>query len=398
MKKYLSLLSLLALALCWYQAAYATASGAAASVTVTDGAITAISVTSGGTGYTAAPTVFILDTGGGTGASATATVSGGAVAAITVSAGGTGYTSSSTQVIFLPNVSDIGDAPTSTPGDVPTTTPDTGSLPSAPDSSPSSGSTFFGLATRGYIDTKSMVGGLNINGTESKKVMIRVKGPSMTLKNATLLPNPAMTVLKYDESSTSWATLFTSSDYGDHESASEAAERATGNNLEPVVITSLDPGVYSIQVKDETSQVGNANLEIYGIEGDTSTSTMFGIATRAYVENKPMVGGLNISGTDPKKVMIRVKGPSMTLKNATLLPNPTVTIKYYDESASAWTDVVTSNDFGDHSSATEYADRATGNALEPMVVVTLDPGVYSITVKDETSQHGNANLEIYEID
>jgi phage tail sheath protein FI len=58
---------------------------------VNDSGVAAITVTSGGTGYTSVPTVVF--TGGGTGATATATVSGGAVTGITNLVGGTGYTS-----------------------------------------------------------------------------------------------------------------------------------------------------------------------------------------------------------------------------------------------------------------------------------------------------------------
>ncbi len=70
-------------------------SGAAATATVSGGEVTAITITSGGTGYTSAPTISITG-GGGTGATATATVSGGEVTAIIITSGGTGYTSAPT--------------------------------------------------------------------------------------------------------------------------------------------------------------------------------------------------------------------------------------------------------------------------------------------------------------
>ena len=124
----------------------------------------------------------------------------------------------------------------------------------------------FGISTRGYIGEKPMVGGLNISGTESKKVLIRVKGPSMNLKNATLLPNPKVTILKLDDTTGTYSELLVSLDYGDHSSASAYADRATGNNLEPMIVETLEPGTYSIRVQDESDQVGNANLEIYEVE------------------------------------------------------------------------------------------------------------------------------------
>ena len=68
--------------------------GATATATVASGAVTAINVTAGGSGYPIAPTVVI--TGAGTGAAATANISGGVVVSVTVTAPGTGYTSAPT--------------------------------------------------------------------------------------------------------------------------------------------------------------------------------------------------------------------------------------------------------------------------------------------------------------
>ncbi|MBL9189294.1 MAG: S-layer family protein [Opitutaceae bacterium] len=59
-------------------------------------ALNAVSVNSGGSGYTTAPTVIIGTNGGGTGAAATATVSGGVVTGINITNPGSGYTSAPT--------------------------------------------------------------------------------------------------------------------------------------------------------------------------------------------------------------------------------------------------------------------------------------------------------------
>lgn len=62
-------------------------------ITNTSGAITKIVIANGGSGYTAAPTVNIASTTGGTGATATATVAGGRVTSVSVGAGGSSYKS-----------------------------------------------------------------------------------------------------------------------------------------------------------------------------------------------------------------------------------------------------------------------------------------------------------------
>lgn len=71
---------------------------ATATASVSAGAVSSITVSSAGEGYTVAPDV-VFDGGGGTGATATATISNGFVTGITVTAGGSGYTSAPT--VFL---------------------------------------------------------------------------------------------------------------------------------------------------------------------------------------------------------------------------------------------------------------------------------------------------------
>ncbi len=73
---------------------------AVATAIVSNGQVTAVTVTDGGSGYSAVPTVTFIG-GGGAGALATATITGGAVTAIHVVTGGRGYTSAPTVGISL---------------------------------------------------------------------------------------------------------------------------------------------------------------------------------------------------------------------------------------------------------------------------------------------------------
>jgi hypothetical protein len=63
-----------------------------AGIVTYSGGVSGVTVTSGGTGYTSAPTVAFSG-GGGTGATGTAVVAGGVVTGVTITAPGTGYTS-----------------------------------------------------------------------------------------------------------------------------------------------------------------------------------------------------------------------------------------------------------------------------------------------------------------
>ena len=79
--------------------------GAAATCTISAGVVqTTFTITAGGSGYTAAPTV-IFSGGGGSGAAATAGIAAGAVTSLTRTAGGSGYTSAPIMILStLPSV------------------------------------------------------------------------------------------------------------------------------------------------------------------------------------------------------------------------------------------------------------------------------------------------------
>jgi hypothetical protein len=77
-----------------------SATTATATATITSGAITGLTITNGGGGYTAAPPVTLLG-GGGVGATATATITGGVVTGLTITNAGSGYTSAPT--VYIPS-------------------------------------------------------------------------------------------------------------------------------------------------------------------------------------------------------------------------------------------------------------------------------------------------------
>jgi subtilisin-like proprotein convertase family protein len=73
-------------------------SGASGFATIVGGQVTAVTLTSGGSGYTSPPTV-VFNGGGGTLAVGTASIAGGAVTGVTITNGGQGYSSTTPQAI-----------------------------------------------------------------------------------------------------------------------------------------------------------------------------------------------------------------------------------------------------------------------------------------------------------
>ena len=284
----------------------------------------------------------------------------------------------------------------------------------APDANSTSGASgaiqIFSLSTRAGLFGNDMAASLNMGGTTaSKKVMFRVKGPSMGNFAGARLADPNLD-LYHKDSSGSWIQVVKSSTYGSYtyqnanytDSTSSYTDRHTGNNLEPLVVYSLTPDVYSCVVGSDAG-TGNAIVEIYSLD-DNSSSYFNSLSTRGYVSSVEMAGSLRLVGTGKKKIMFRVKGPSMNFSGAKLSdPKLTILTKTSD---GTWVDVVKSSSFGSYTYqnsnftniTSSYTDRHTGNNLEPMVVFELEEGTYSCLVGSDNGGSGNAIIEIYSVD
>jgi len=307
----------------------------------------------------------------------------------------------------------LGTAPSTDPGTPPTTEPSTSdsnlSNLTPPDDTVTGTIQIFSISTRAYFGTNGMSGSLAMagNSNEPKYVMFRVKGPSMNI-DGVKLPNPSIDVKSRSLNETTWTDEFVSQDFGDHSSATGPySHRNTGNNLEPMVVSSFTPNVYGCVVGSEDGGEGNAIIELYSMNDDNSSSYFSSLSTRGYYGANGMSGSVRLVGTGKKKIMFRIKGPSMNI-DGTKLSDPNITVlKLLD---SGWEEILKSSTFGsaytfENSNYTNanltssYTHRHTGNNLEPMVVLELSEGTYSCVVgSDIETGEGNAIIEIYSVD
>ncbi|PTY08431.1 hypothetical protein DB347_02285 [Opitutaceae bacterium EW11] len=132
--------------------------------------------------------------------------------------------------------------------------------------------------------------------------------------------------------------------------------------------------------------------QIEPILGNVSTRGSVGTDADA------LIGGFIISGTAPRKILIRVQGPSIGVAPynvAEVLDDPTCTLYSGD------TAIATNDDW--QTDATEAnAVRAyqlqPNSARECALVRTLDPGSYTVIVRGKNNITGIALLEIFDVD
>lgn len=128
--------------------------------------------------------------------------------------------------------------------------------------------------------------------------------------------------------------------------------------------------------------------------GGTIPVALANISTRLLVEtgDRVLIGGFIITGTQPKRVMIRAIGPSLPLAGA--LANPVLELHSY------YGTILATNDNWRTDQEVEIAATgiAPSNDLESAIVMTLYPAAYTAIVRGVNNGTGIGLVEVYDLD
>ena len=122
------------------------------------------------------------------------------------------------------------------------------------------------------------------------------------------------------------------------------------------------------------------------------------ISTRAFVQtgDNVMIGGLIITGSGQKKVILRAIGPSLVNHGITTpLQNPTLELHNHTGAV-----IASNNDWMTAPNRQEIIDSglAPTNNLESAILTSLNPGAYTAIVRGVNNGTGVALVETYDLD
>jgi uncharacterized repeat protein (TIGR03803 family) len=117
------------------------------------------------------------------------------------------------------------------------------------------------------------------------------------------------------------------------------------------------------------------------------------ISTRLQVltDDKVLIGGFIINGTDPKKVIIRGIGPSLSGVGSTL-EDPILELHQGNLT------LATNDNWRQNQGAVEATGLQPNNDLESAIVTTLTPGAYTAILSGRNNGTGVGVVEVYDLD
>lgn len=240
------------------------------------------------------------------------------------------------------------------------------------------------------------IGGFVIGGTQTKRVLIRALGPSLTAAGVSgVLPDPSLEV--FNASGTS---LVRNEGWrGTQQADIQASGFAPGSDLEAAVILDLAPGAYTAIVRGAGSSTGVGIVEVYDL-ATGGEAQLINLSTRGRAEtgDNVMIGGfvvgagLGNGGAGSSRVIVRAIGPSLTSFGLSgVLTDPILELR-----DAAGTLVASNDDWQATQSAEIQASGfAPTSAAECAIVATLPRGSYTALVRGKNGTSGIALVEVY---
>jgi uncharacterized repeat protein (TIGR03803 family) len=127
---------------------------------------------------------------------------------------------------------------------------------------------------------------------------------------------------------------------------------------------------------------------------------LLNIATRMRVltGDNVLIGGFIITGTEPKKVMIRGIGPSLgSVGIPGALADPTLELHQGSTTLATNDNWKTRPDGSSQQAEVEATTIAPTNDLESAILTTLDPGTYTAVLADRNGASGVGVVEVYDL-
>jgi hypothetical protein len=252
------------------------------------------------------------------------------------------------------------------------------------------------ISTRAQVGTgeKVLIGGFIITGSDSKRVILRGRGPSLSNSG---ISDPVHDPVIELYNSTNNPPIATNDNWQTTQKTEiEATGLAPADPLESAIVQTLAPGGYTVIVRDkDTSAARPGIVEVFDV-GPASNAQLGNLSSRGFVgtSDNVLIGGIIIGpdGTGNANLLVRSLGPSLgTFGVAGALPDPK--LKLVDQNGA---ELAANDDWHSNEAAiqAQAPTLAPSRNEEAALVASLPPGLYTVIVEGKNAT-GVATVEIY---
>jgi hypothetical protein len=286
--------------------------------------------------------------------------------------------------------------------------------PPAPGSTPPR-SRLVNISARGFCSTNDrvMIGGFVVSGSGSKRVLIRAVGPSLAtqgLGQSEVLADPVIEVHKGSPviaSNDNWGTNANAAEITSVAAQIGANALPASDTASSALLLTLEPGVYTFIASGKGGGSGIVLLEVYDADLTPNEASFFNISTRAYATtgNGVTIGGFVISGNEPKQVLLRAVGPTLTtlgIGQADVLVDPMIELHQSRIGVIAsndnWIDSPDSGTIAATGARVGATPLVAADTKSSALLITLQPGVYTFIASGKSASSGIVLVEVYDAD
>ena len=252
----------------------------------------------------------------------------------------------------------------------------------------------------------ALIAGFVIGGTTPKRVLVRAIGPSLAPFGVSgALPAARLELFRGQTS------LAVSNDWGSASGASAVAAAAArlgafaldAASRDAAVLVELTPGAYTAVMTGQGSAGGVGLVEVYDADETALAAQRIGnLASRGLAGSgdRTLTVGFVVSGTVPKRVLVRGVGPALTAFGVTgALADPRLEV-YREGSVVGrndnWEDGAAGGSIA-AASASVGAFALAAGSRDAAIILNLFPGAYTAQVSGASDQTGTALVEVYEV-
>ena len=263
-------------------------------------------------------------------------------------------------------------------------------------------SRFAALSARGRTGTgeQTLILGFAFAGG-GKSTLVRGVGPGLFMSVRGYLRDPQLRLFASDG-----AEVSRNDDWAGTPALAEAFARTGAGPIattskDSALVEALTGNLYTAHVTGAAGTTGVALAEVYDADLTDKTKRLAALSVRSQVGagESLLIAGFVLAGDAPRQVIFRAVGPGLTGSVANYLANPE--IKLWRLAGGEWTLVDSNDDWsGSADDAAAFAAAGMGaltaGSKDAALLVTLEPGIYTLQVNGAAGTSGVALVEIYE--